>query len=91
MTFFPQEDSAELAVLRSKLSPFLKAVSKALSAELEDGYLKPGQRKALFDEILENVPVENSSSNSFASWARALKSEVRNILDFEFDQLLDLQ
>ena len=89
MAFFPQEDSAELAVLRSKLSPFLKAVSKALSAELEDGYLKPGQRKALFDEILENVPVENSTS--FASWARALKSEVRNILDFEFDQLLDLQ
>ena len=84
MAFFPQEDSRQLAVLRTKLTPFLKAVSKALSAELKD--FKSEQKEYLFDVILQNLPAKNSTPNFCTNLRQA-----SDTLEFEFDQLLNLQ
>ena len=82
LTFLPQEDSAQLNVLRSMLTPFLKAMTRALSIELEKGYLEKEERKAIFDEIMRNLPTENSTSNFSANLSRA-----SGTLHDEFDQL----
>ena len=82
LTFKPQEDSAQLTVLRSTLTPFLKAVAKALSIELEQEVPTVFEKKALFDEIIQNLPAENSASNFCANLTRA-----SDTLQEEFDQL----
>ena len=63
------------------MTPFLKAVTKALSFELEENYAEYG-KKALFDEILQNLPAENSTTNISTNF-----SQVPNTLQDEFDQL----
>ena len=80
LTFFPQEESAKLAVLRSNLTPFLKAVTRALSIELE-GSGTYTDRKDVFDEIIQNLPAENSTSNFCTSLSLA-----SDTLQDEFDQ-----
>ena len=65
--FFPQEDHDQFIRLRSSLSPFLKAVSKALSNELEDfGIMRLGdddKTESIINEIVDNIPDENSTSS----------------------------
>ena len=71
--------------LRNNLTPFLKAVTKALSSEVEhEEDFKEEKREALFNEILQNIPAENSSSNFYTYLSRA-----SDTLKLEFDQLLD--
>ena len=83
MAFFPQEDPTQLTTWKSKLSPFLEAVAKALSFDLE----KPDRRREdLFDEILRDLPVENSTSNLFTGLTQA-----SDTLKLEFDKLLNLK
>ena len=79
----PQEDPATLTFLRSKLSPFLKAVRKALSIELEvnQGFMS-AQKEAVFKEIFENLPAENSTCNFRTNLSRASET-----LQIEFDKL----
>ena len=81
-----------MALLRRNLTPFLKVVKKALSYELENGIssvtnaeTKAGTN-ALMDEIIQNLPDENSTSNILASWTQA-----SDTLHLEFDQLLNLR
>ena len=81
---FTQQDSSELLVLRSKLTPFLRAVTKALLFELEKGYVTFEQKEAVFDEVLGNLPAENSTSVFFTNL-----SQVSDTLHNEFDQLLN--
>ena len=88
MAFVPQEDSAQLLALRSMLTPFHEAVTKALAFELEDDYLGDLDTEAAYcivEKILQNLPTENPSSN-FASWSHASEA-----LELEFDHLLNLQ
>ena len=73
-------------LLRSFLTPFLKGVARALSIELEEEYLQIEQKVAVFDEIVHNVPAENSTSNIFSRWSQASDD-----LEFEFDRMLNLQ
>ena len=76
------------------LSPFLEAAMTALSFELDnsnDGFEldsnhTKSKKEALFNEILQNLPEENSTSNLFVGWNQA-----SNTLEFEFDELLNLQ
>ena len=86
MTFFPQEDAGQLASLRSRLTPFLQAVASALAYELETASLD-FETKALteliFNEILQNLPAENSSATFGPSWLRA-----SGALHYEFDHFL---
>ena len=56
------------------MTPFLKAVTRALSYELEEGHidiekrnLDSKQKAVIFNEILQNLPTENSASNFCAS------------------------
>ena len=86
LTFFPQEDAGQLLALRNNLTPFLKAVKTVLSIELEKGYLNKDERYSLFAEVIQNLPAENSTSNFSINAGQPL-----NTLDFEFDQLLNLQ
>ena len=81
----PQEDSAQLTMLRNNLTPFLKAVVKALCLELEGNY-EIEQYEAVFDEILQNLPAENSTS-SFCSNL----SQASDTLQLEFDNLKKMQ
>ena len=83
LVFFPQEDSVRLTALQSNLTPFLKALTKALSIELEEN-VEYERKEALFDEVLRNVQDENSTSNIF-------QGHPSDILQREFDELLDLQ
>ena len=86
LSFFPQEDPAQLNVLRSNLTPFLKSVTKALSYELEFIIFGTEQTKAVFDEILDKLPAENSATSFCTNL-----NQTSNTLQFEFDQLLNLQ
>ena len=82
LTFFPQEDSVKLIALRSNLTPFLKAVTRALTIELEESYPLENEKKDIFNEILQNLPAENSTTNISTNF-----SQVPNTLQDEFDQL----
>ena len=84
LAFFPQEDDDQLTQLRGGLTPFLKAVSKGLSFELEGN--STYHDKSLFDEIMQNIPAENSAPNSSIP-----STQPSNTLHLEFDKLLDLQ
>ena len=81
----PQENPEKLTLLRGKLSQFLKAVMKALSIELEvainEGYMS-AQKEAVYNEVLQNLPLENSTYNF-----RTNLSQASDFLQFEFDQL----
>ena len=68
--------------LRSNLTPFLKAVIRALSRDLEENGTSRDQKKAVFDEILQNLPAENSTSNFSANFSQA-----SDTLKLEFDGL----
>ena len=72
-----------MAALRRNLTPFLKAVMKALSCELENQYV---YTKTIVDEIIQNVPAENSTLNFCTNLSQA-----SGTLQLEFDQLLSLQ
>ena len=97
LAFFPQENDDQLTELREGLTPFLKTVSKGLSFELENSFLdghygkihyekmKAG-KKSIFDEILQNVPAENTVTN-----CGTISTVTLNTLNKEFDKLLDLQ
>ena len=83
LAFFPQEDENELNRLRKKLTPFLKAVTKALSAELEIGFMHE-MRESIMDEIIQNIPSENAISttiNSSPYTIDTLRLEFAGILD----------
>lgn len=82
MTFFPQEDCRKLSVLRTFLTPFLKAVMEALEVKLID----TNESGALLDKIIQNVPAENSTQNFFFH-----RIQASNDLEFEFDEMLNLQ
>ena len=77
----PQEDSSQLTALKSMLTPFLKAVSKALS-HVPEGRNSILENKVIFNEILQNLPAENSTSNFCTNLTHA-----SDILQNEFDQL----
>ena len=47
--------------------------------ELDEG-------EASVDKIIQSVPAENSTPNLFSRWSQA-----SNDLEFEFDQILNLQ
>ena len=82
----PQEDSGQLTMLRNNLTPFLKAVVKALCFELEENDHRVGQNEPFVDEILQNLPAENSTS-SFCSNL----SQASDTLQLEFDNLKKMQ
>ena len=82
----PQEDSGQLTMLRNNLTPFLKAVVKALCFELEENYHQTERYEAIVDEILQNLPAENSTS-SFCSNL----SQASDTLRLEFDNLKKMQ
>ena len=79
MAFYPQEDAERLSQMRANLTPFLKVVSKALSSELETQTISFNRRKALFAEIVQHLPAENSTNQDSYT------------LQLEFVQLLNLQ
>ena len=86
LTFFPQEDAGQLLAIRNNLTPFLKTVTKVLSIELEREYVDKDDKNALFAEVLQNLPAENSTSNFSINAGQLLDT-----LEFEFDQLLNLR
>ena len=81
----PQEDSAQLSLLRNNLTPFLKAITEALSIELEqkDNLVRlVKEKKDIFARILQNLPAENSTSSLLVNWTGASST-----LKLEFEQL----
>ena len=86
MTFFPQEDVNELNRLRGSLTPFLQAVMKALSVELELGRVDKEMRDSIIDEIMQNIPAGNATSTTVTPTAQTFET-----LHLEFDGLLNLR
>ena len=81
----PQEDSAQLSLLRNNLTPFLKAITQALSVELEqkDNLVRlVKEKEAIFAKIIQNLPAENSTSSLLVNWAG-----ISSTLKLEFEQL----
>ena len=81
----PQEDSAQLSLLRNNLTPFLKAITEALSIELEqkDNLVRlVKEKEAIFAKIIQNLPAENSTSSLLVNWTGASST-----LKLEFEQL----
>ena len=72
--------------LRANLTPFLKAVTKALLGELEHGGIRTDVKKSIIDDIIQNLPAENSPSTSFYS-----NPQIVDTLHLELDGLLDLR
>ena len=72
-----------MTALRRNLTPFLKAVMKALSCELEN---EDCASETIVDEIIQHVPAENSTLNFCTNLSQA-----SGTLQLEFDQLLNLQ
>ena len=75
-----------MTALRRNLTPFLKAVMKALSCELEDKNVNIITVGEIIDEIIQHVPAENSTGNFCTNLSQA-----SGTLQLEFDQLLNLQ
>ena len=86
LTFFPQEDENELNRLRANLTPFLKAVTKALSVELELFYIGDETKNDIIDEIIQKIPPQNSTATTCFFSGRNY-----NTLHEEFDGLLNLR
>ena len=59
---------------------------RVLSIELEKGGAGYDEKNALFAEVLQNLPAENSTSNFPINAGQPVDT-----LEFEFDQLLNLQ
>ena len=72
-----------MTLLRNNLTPFLKAVTKALSLEQEPYDFD--QKEAVVDEILQNLPSINSTSNICTNFSQALIT-----LKLELDQLMGM-
>ena len=79
-----------MTALRRNLTPFLKAVMKALSCELEAlinrALINRETIEKIIDEIIQHVPAENTTLNFCTNL-----SQVSSTLQLEFDQLLNLQ
>ena len=75
-----------MTALRRNLTPFLKAVMKALSYELENEDVDDKVVEEIVDEIIQCVPAENSTLNFCNNLSQA-----SGTLQLEFDQLLNLQ
>ena len=75
-----------MTALRRNLTPFLKAVMKALSCELENKFLESETVREIVDEVIQHVPAENSTLNFCTNLSQA-----SGTLQLEFDQLLNLQ
>ena len=87
LTFFPQEDDTELNRLRANLTPFLKAVPKALFVELKLGLdLNKEITKSIIDEIIRNIPAENSTQTT-----RFFSGQTFDTLHAELDGLMNLK
>ena len=87
LAFHPQEESDKLDQLRGKLTPFLKAVMKALSTELENEYSNK-MKESILDEIIQLIPAENSTSitvNPSSNTVDTLQLEFGGKLD-KFEQ-----
>ena len=88
-TFFPQEDPSQLLLLRASLSPFQKAVMKALCFELESYSLASAHQikqlaRSIIDEILGNIPTEGSASNFVSNQASdTLQAELDELIQFK--------
>ena len=63
------------------MTPFLKAVKKALSAEQEVGFYDY-MRESILDEIIQNIPSEKSTSITINS------SATIDTLNLEFNDIL---
>ena len=75
-----------MTTLRRNLTPFLKAVMKALSCELEIEASDFETAGKIIDEIIQNVPAENSTLNFCTNLSQA-----SGTLQLEFDHLLNLK
>ena len=73
--FFPQEDKNQLNQLKGQLTPFLKAVTKALSAELEVGFDRHKMNEPILDEIIQNIPSENSTPITISPSTQTIDTE----------------
>ena len=82
LSFFPQEDINELNRFRGQLTPFLKAVVNALSAELEVGFERE-MKEPILNEVIQNIPPENSTSIAINNFANTMDT-----LQVEFDGIL---
>ena len=66
------------------MTPFLKAVTKALSAELEVGLdFSDEIKEPILDEVIQNIPPENSTSITINPSAHTIDT-----LQLEFDGIL---
>ena len=86
LTFYPQENFDRLLALRNRMTPFLKAVSRALCLELEQDHVKIEERQAHYNEIMQNLPPENWSSN-FCAYSSSTSESIND----EFARLLNLE
>ena len=72
--------------LRSNLTPFHKAVSKALSFELEEEYdvvnYDYEKKEVIFNDIMRNLPSQNSATNF-----PTISNQILDTLELELDQL----
>ena len=62
------------------------SVEEALDPKELDVERAGDENEALLDEIIRNLPAENSTSNLFSHWNQASGD-----LEFEFDDLLNLK
>ena len=67
------------------MTPFLKAISKALSAELEIGF-SDEMKELILDEIIRTIPSENSTSTQLIGINTP--ASVLDTLHLEFDDIL---
>ena len=87
LTLFPQENINDLNQLRRNMTPFLKAVTAALSVELELGLdVDKDIKLSIIDDIIKNISAENSTSITIN-----LPAQTYDILHAELDCLLDLK
>ena len=86
LTFFPEEDTNQLNRLRANLTPFLKAVTKALSVELESGHLDVETKNSIIDEIIRSITAEESTSSTVYPY-----SSIQETPNLGYNGLLDLR
>ena len=71
--------------LRANLTPFLEAVSKALSVELELGFVDNETKQSIIDKIIRSILAENSTPTTWLT-----SGQISDTLHAELDGLMNL-
>ena len=82
LTFYPIEDNTALEIFRMQLSPFMKAIQKTTTADINT------DRESIFDEVINAARSYNGDDQLSAQWYQYIRDTSNKTLGEEHDKLV---